>query len=47
MTDVGPSVRRLLDAYGLTERIGRANLHESIEDLIAAAGDAGEARSRA
>jgi high affinity sulfate transporter 1 len=34
LCDVDPEVRRLLDAYGLTEKIGAANIYASPEDVV-------------
>ncbi|MFL5683063.1 MAG: SulP family inorganic anion transporter [Chloroflexota bacterium] len=36
LCDVDPEVRRLLDAYGLTEKIGAANIYGTPEDVVAA-----------
>jgi SulP family sulfate permease len=34
--EIGPKVRSELDAYGLTEKIGTANLYDSVTDVVAA-----------
>ena len=34
LVDISDPVRKQLDAYGLTERIGRANFHNTIEDAL-------------
>jgi MFS superfamily sulfate permease-like transporter len=36
MCDVDPEVRRLLDAYGLTDKIGATNIFATPEDVVAA-----------
>jgi SulP family sulfate permease len=36
LCDVDPEVRRLLDAYGLTEKIGAQNIYGTPEDVVAA-----------
>jgi MFS superfamily sulfate permease-like transporter len=36
MCDVDRDVQRLLDAYGLTEKIGRSNIYPTTQDVIAA-----------
>jgi SulP family sulfate permease len=36
LIDTSDAVRKLLDAYGLTERIGSANFHSSIQDALEA-----------
>jgi MFS superfamily sulfate permease-like transporter len=36
LADMGPGIRKLLDAYGLTDRIGLDHIFDSIGDAIAA-----------
>jgi sulfate permease, SulP family len=36
LVDVDENVRQLVDAYGLTEQVGPANIFESIQDAVAA-----------
>jgi SulP family sulfate permease len=36
LADISPTIRALLDAYGLTAKIGAANVHDSLGEAVAA-----------
>ena len=43
LADIDPKVRKELDDYGLTAKIGASNVHDSVSEVVAAYRKASEA----